>query len=132
MSKCSFRNTKSTYLLPPQAILQNIWYGEVLNLSAIYLTLSLRLGHVFVTSLVLGGQQRTSKYAASLEMSNEEVQQDALRSAIGVSVNAQYVSASAKKTTEQGKSQNRSGQKYSDLSYLGMSAIGGDPLIGSE
>ena len=65
-------------------------------------------------------------------MSNEEVQQDALRSAIGVSVNAQYLSASAKKTTEQGKSQNRSGQKYSDLSYLGMSAIGGDSLIGSE
>lgn len=89
-------------------------------------------GHVFVTSLVLGGQQRTSKFAASLELNNEEIQQDALRGAIGVNVNAQYLSASAKKTTEEGQSKTRSGHEYSDLSYLGMSAIGGDPLIGSE
>ena len=65
-------------------------------------------------------------------MNNEEVQQDALRGAIGASVNAQYLSASVKKTIEQEKSESRSGQKYSDLSYLGMSAIGGNPLIGSE
>jgi hypothetical protein len=65
-------------------------------------------------------------------MNNEEVQHDALRSAIGVNVNAQYISASVKSTTEHGKSQNRSSQNFSDLSYLGMSAIGGNPLIGSE
>lgn len=81
---------------------------------------------------MLGGQQRTSKYAASLEINNEEIQQDALRGAIGVNVNAQYLSASVKNSTEAGKSETRSGNKYSDLSYLGMSAIGGDPLIGSE
>lgn len=90
------------------------------------------LGHVFVTSLVLGGQQRTSKYAASPQLGNEQIQQDALRGALEVNVNAQYLSASISKSTEREKTETRSDHKYSDLSYLGMSAVGGDPLIGSE
>ena len=78
------------------------------------------------------GQQRTSKYAASLETQNDKVQQDALRGVIGANVNTQYFSTSVKNTKEQGRAETRSDQKYSNLSYLGMSAIGGDPLIGSE
>ena len=89
-------------------------------------------GHVFVTSVLLGGQQRTSKYAASFELRNDEVQQDALRGAIGANVNAQYLSASVKSTKEQETNETQSNQKYSNLAYLGMSAVGGDPLIGSE
>jgi hypothetical protein len=91
-----------------------------------------RLGHVFVTSLVLGGQQWTSKYTASLEKNDKKVQEDTLRGAIGVKINAQYVSASVNRTKDEGENKARNAHKYSDLSYLGISTIGGNPLIGSE
>ncbi len=89
-------------------------------------------GHVFVTSVLLGGQQKTCKYAAALDVSGEEVQQDALRSAIGAKINTPYVAASVAYGKESGSGTSRSDQQYTNLSSLGMSASGGDTLIGSE
>ncbi len=89
-------------------------------------------GHVFVTSVLLGGQQRTSKFAAALDVVGEESQQDALRSAVGAKVNAQFVGASATYSRDKGAGESGNDGKYTNLSYLGMSASGGNPLVGSE
>ena len=89
-------------------------------------------GHVFVTSALLGGQQKTSKFAAALDIKDEEIQQDALRGAVGAKINAQFVVASGTYSKGTGMAAIRTDQQYTDLSYLGMSASGGDTRIGSE
>lgn len=89
-------------------------------------------GHVFVTSVLLGGQQKTSKFAAALIIKNKGLQQDALRSAVGVKINAPYISSALQLSKEKETAETRGDQQYTNLSYLGMSATGGNTLIGSE
>ena len=89
-------------------------------------------GHVFVTSVLLGGQQKTSKFAGSLNTKDEKAHEDALRSALGVKINAQYASGSTQISSESSNSTARGDSQYTNLAYLGMSASGGDSLIGSE
>lgn len=89
-------------------------------------------GHVFVTSILLGGQQKTSKFAAALNTLDEDIQQDALRSAIGAKVNAQYISSSIQVSREKSNTVSQDDQQYTSLSSLGISSSGGDTLIGSE
>lgn len=90
------------------------------------------LGHVFVTSVLLGGQQKTSKFAAAMKVENQEDQQEALPSAFGAKVNAQYVSASTQISQERRIGEVRNDEQYTNLSYLGTSTNGGNALIGSE
>ena len=85
-----------------------------------------------MTSVLLGGQQKTSKFAAALDIEKEQVQQDALRAAVGAKINAPYLSTSLQVSKEKGTSEIRGDQKYVNLAYLGMSASGGNTLIGSN
>ena len=89
-------------------------------------------GHVFVTSVLLGGQQKTSKFASALKASHTDDQQEALRSAFGAKVNAQYASASMQISSERKTGETRDDSQYTNLSYLGTSTNGGNALIGSE
>ncbi|KAH8668959.1 hypothetical protein BX600DRAFT_265923 [Xylariales sp. PMI_506] len=92
----------------------------------------IKYGHVFVTSVVLGGQQRTVKAAGAMEQKTDVQRQDAVRMALGAQVLAPYVSASFKSSRERGTSSTHKEDLYADLSFLGMSANGGDTLIGSD
>lgn len=89
-------------------------------------------GHIFVTSVLLGGQQTSSKFAAALNNTANELQQDALRNAIGVQLNAKYVATSAKFSSEKGTSSSSNEQQNSSLSQLGMRSRGGNTLWGSD
>ena len=85
-----------------------------------------------MTSVLLGGQQKTSKYAAALEKDTTELEEDALRDAFGTKINAQYVAASVQLSKERGSSQLEKESRYLSLSHLGMCSTGGDTLGGSE
>ena len=89
-------------------------------------------GHVFVTSVLLGGQQKTSKYAAALEKDSVELREDALRDAFGTKINAQYIAASVQSSKERGTSLSETESRHLGLSQLGMCSTGGDTLGGSE
>ena len=90
------------------------------------------LGHVFVTSVLLGGQQKTSKFAGAFSIKDEETHEDALRTALGVKIHAQYVSGGTQISGANSNSVSQADSQYTNLAYLGMNASGGDPLIGSE
>jgi hypothetical protein len=66
-----------------------------------------------VTSVLLGGQQKTSKYATTVDGKESGMEQDALRSAIAAKINSPHSAAG-------------------DVSALAMSSNGGDSTIGSE
>jgi hypothetical protein len=87
---------------------------------------------VFVTSVVLGGQQKTVKAAAAMENKTDEQKQDAVRGALGTKILAPYISGSLEFSRERGTGSSHKETMFTDLSYLGMSASGGDTLIGSE
>jgi hypothetical protein len=70
-------------------------------------------GHIFVTSVLLGGQQKTSKYARAVDRKEAETEKDALRGAIAARINNPHSVAG-------------------DVSSLAMSSNGGDSTIGSE
>ena len=82
--------------------------------------------------MLLGGQQRTVKFAGAMELKTDEQKQDAVRGALGAKIVAPYVSASLKYSKRRGTGSSRKDEEYADLSYLGMSASGGDTLIGAE
>jgi hypothetical protein len=82
--------------------------------------------------VLLGGQQRTVKFAGAMELKTDEQRQDAVRGALGAKIVAPYVSASFQYSKGRGSGSSRKDEEYADLSYLGMSASGGDTLIGAE
>lgn len=89
-------------------------------------------GHVFVTSVLLGGQQRTVKLAGAVAAEDNGKKQDAVRGALGAKIAAPYLSASLNRSSQRGSGSAQTDKQYTDLSYLAMSATGGDTLIGPE
>ena len=87
---------------------------------------------MFITSVLLGGQQRTVKFSGAMKSETNKQKQDAVRAALGAKIVAPYVSASFQYSRRRGTGSSAKDQDYADLSYLGMSASGGDTLIGAE
>ena len=67
-----------------------------------------------------------------MDLETDDQKQDAVRGALGAKIVAPYVSASLKYSKRRGTGSSRKDEEYADLSYLGMSASGGDTLIGAE
>ena len=67
-----------------------------------------------------------------MESKTDDQNQDAVRGALGAKIVAPYVYASFQSSKRRGTGSSAKGQEYADLSYLGMSASGGDTLIGAE
>lgn len=57
---------------------------------------------------------------------------DALKTAVGLSVNAQFASTWTKYVTERKVSKDEAEQRSADLGFLGLSACGGNTLIGAK
>jgi hypothetical protein len=91
-----------------------------------------RFGHVFVTSVLLGGQQKTTKFAGALDRQDTAKQQDAIRWAVGAKVNAPYAAVGAQYSREKGTDDTSAEKDYVNSSYLALSATGGNTLIGSD
>jgi hypothetical protein len=91
-----------------------------------------KFGHVFVTSVLLGGQQKTTKFAGALNKQDNAKQQDAIRWAVGAKVNAPYANIGAQYSREKGSAETVAEKDYVDSSYLALSATGGDTLLGSD
>jgi hypothetical protein len=89
-------------------------------------------GHVFVTSVLLGGQQKTTKFAGAFQRQDHVIQQDALRWAVGAKVNAPYANVGIEYTRAKGHKDTTGENDYINSSYLALSATGGDTLIGSD
>lgn len=85
-----------------------------------------------MTSAVLGGQQRTAKLAGAIEHKSNAQKQDAIRAALGAKIIAPYISGSFQYSKGRGSDSSRQEDRYDDVAYMGMSASGGDTLIGSE
>ena len=92
----------------------------------------IRIGHVFATSVLLGGQQRTAKLATSESINNNVESQDNLSRELGVSVSAQYASLSANFGSERKRAAAEAEHTIGDLSQLAMTAHGGDVTIGPK
>jgi hypothetical protein len=85
-----------------------------------------------VTSVVLGGQQRTAKFAGAIELKSDVQKQDAVRAALGAKIVGPYVSGSLQYSKSRGLDSARQEDRYADVAYMGMSASGGNTLIGAE
>jgi hypothetical protein len=90
------------------------------------------VGHIFVTSALLGGQQKTVKVASALEFKDAQQKRDALRGALGARIVAPFISAGLNYSKEHGSGTSYSEDKYTSISYLGMNATGGDTLVSPE
>ncbi|KAI1328470.1 hypothetical protein F5Y16DRAFT_155470 [Xylariaceae sp. FL0255] len=91
-----------------------------------------KFGHIFVTSVVLGGQQRTVKLSGALEQMTDHQKEDAVRGALGAKISAPYVTASLQRSKDHGTGSSAKNQEYADLSFISMSANGGDTLVGAD
>lgn len=87
---------------------------------------------MFVTSVLLGGQQRTVKFSGVMELKTDDQKQDAVRGALGAQIVAPYVSASFGYSKRHGTKSSHKDEEHANLSFLGMSANGGNTLIGAE
>jgi hypothetical protein len=91
-----------------------------------------RFGHVFVTSVLLGGQQKTTKFAGAFDRQDTAKQQDAIRWAVGAKVTAPYVAIGGQYSRDKGANEESAEKVYLNSSYLALSATGGNTLIGSD
>lgn len=88
-----------------------------------------RYGHVFVTSVLLGGQQKTTKFAGAVEREDNARQEDAIRWAVGAKVNAPYANVGLQYGRDKGTVEDSTEKDYINSSYLALTATGGDTLL---
>jgi hypothetical protein len=91
-----------------------------------------RYGHVFVTSVLLGGQQKTTKFAGAVEREDNARQEDAIRWAVGAKVNAPYANVGLQYGRDKGTVEDSTEKDYINSSYLALTATGGDTLLGVD